>query len=118
MARSFEEIYQIAPEPAVRRLLAFREKYPFRIIEKEGMIYHVWDTGNGYGERAMVFLPSTFLTGLFGVNLGGIPGNEWHLGFSDGFGQGYSLHRVFTAGMQAYAGFHPADSCGSGRHGR
>ncbi|MEF3100638.1 zinc transporter ZntB [Raoultella terrigena] len=31
---------------------------------------------------AMVFLPSTFLTGLFGVNLGGIPGNEWHLGFS------------------------------------
>ena len=58
MARSFEEIYQIAPEPAVRRLLAFREKYPFRIIEKEGMIYHVWDTGNGYGERAMVFLPS------------------------------------------------------------
>ena len=57
MARSFEEIYQIAPEPAVRRLLAFREKYPFRIIEKEGMIYHVWDTGHGYGERAMVFLP-------------------------------------------------------------
>lgn len=31
---------------------------------------------------AMVFLPSTFLTGLFGVNLGGIPGNGWHLGFS------------------------------------
>ncbi|UYU30242.1 zinc transporter ZntB [Siccibacter colletis] len=31
---------------------------------------------------AMVFLPSTFLTGLFGVNLGGIPGGEWHLGFS------------------------------------
>ena len=31
---------------------------------------------------AMVFLPSTFLTGLFGVNLGGIPGNSWHLGFS------------------------------------
>ena len=31
---------------------------------------------------AMVFLPSTFLTGLFGVNLGGIPGNEWHLGFA------------------------------------
>lgn len=30
---------------------------------------------------AMVFLPSTFLTGLFGVNLGGIPGGEWHLGF-------------------------------------
>jgi len=31
---------------------------------------------------AMVFLPSTFLTGLFGVNLGGIPGGEWRLGFS------------------------------------
>jgi len=30
---------------------------------------------------AMVFLPSTFLTGLFGVNLGGIPGGEWHMGF-------------------------------------
>lgn len=30
---------------------------------------------------AMVFLPSTFLTGLFGVNLGGIPGGSWHLGF-------------------------------------
>lgn len=31
---------------------------------------------------AMVFLPSTFMTGLFGVNLGGIPGGEWHFGFS------------------------------------
>lgn len=31
---------------------------------------------------AMVFLPSTFLTGLFGVNLGGIPGGAWHLGFT------------------------------------
>ncbi|WP_350306118.1 zinc transporter ZntB [Photorhabdus viridis] len=31
---------------------------------------------------AMVFLPTTFLTGLFGVNLGGIPGNEYYLGFS------------------------------------
>lgn len=31
---------------------------------------------------AMVFLPSTFLTGLFGVNLGGIPGGEWQLGFA------------------------------------
>lgn len=30
---------------------------------------------------AMLFLPTTFLTGLFGVNLGGIPGGEWHLGF-------------------------------------
>ena len=30
---------------------------------------------------AMVFLPSTFLTGLFGVNLGGIPGAEWTFGF-------------------------------------
>ncbi len=30
---------------------------------------------------AMVFLPATFLTGLFGVNLGGIPGGEWHYGF-------------------------------------
>lgn len=31
---------------------------------------------------AMVFLPSTFLTGLFGVNLGGIPGGDLRLGFS------------------------------------
>ncbi|MFY9993578.1 MAG: zinc transporter ZntB [Leclercia sp.] len=31
---------------------------------------------------AMVFLPSTFLTGLFGVNLGGIPGGEFRFGFS------------------------------------
>ncbi len=31
---------------------------------------------------AMVFLPTTFLTGLFGVNLGGIPGGEYHYGFS------------------------------------
>lgn len=30
---------------------------------------------------AMVFLPSTLLTGLFGVNLGGIPGSVWHYGF-------------------------------------
>ena len=31
---------------------------------------------------AMVFLPATFLTGLFGVNLGGIPGGQWHYGFT------------------------------------
>lgn len=31
---------------------------------------------------AMVFLPSTFLTGLFGVNLGGIPGGGWAFGFA------------------------------------
>ena len=31
---------------------------------------------------AMVFLPSTFLTGLFGVNLGGIPGGAWRFGFA------------------------------------
>lgn len=31
---------------------------------------------------AMVFLPSTFLTGLFGVNLGGIPGGGYRFGFS------------------------------------
>lgn len=31
---------------------------------------------------AMVFLPTTFLTGLFGVNLGGIPGGSWRFGFS------------------------------------
>ncbi|WP_313651481.1 zinc transporter ZntB [Pantoea sp.] len=30
---------------------------------------------------AMIFLPATFLTGLFGVNLGGIPGGDWHYGF-------------------------------------
>ncbi len=31
---------------------------------------------------AMVFLPATFLTGLFGVNLGGIPGANWHYSFT------------------------------------
>ncbi len=31
---------------------------------------------------AMVFLPTTFLTGLFGVNLGGIPGGGTRFGFS------------------------------------
>lgn len=31
---------------------------------------------------AMVFLPTTFLTGLFGVNLGGIPGNTDAFGFA------------------------------------
>lgn len=31
---------------------------------------------------AMVFLPTTFLTGLFGVNLGGIPGNTAPFGFA------------------------------------
>ncbi|MBK4716919.1 MULTISPECIES: zinc transporter ZntB [Tenebrionibacter/Tenebrionicola group] len=31
---------------------------------------------------AMVFLPSTLLTGLFGVNLGGIPGSAWRYGFA------------------------------------
>ncbi|MBW7984109.1 zinc transporter ZntB [Enterobacillus tribolii] len=31
---------------------------------------------------AMLFLPTTFLTGLFGVNLGGIPGNTSRFGFS------------------------------------
>ncbi|MBP2171554.1 zinc transporter [Erwinia toletana] len=31
---------------------------------------------------AMVFLPTTFLTGLFGVNLGGIPGGSYRFGFS------------------------------------
>ncbi|QPG28779.1 zinc transporter ZntB [Pantoea sp. SM3640] len=31
---------------------------------------------------AMIFLPATFLTGLFGVNLGGIPGGGWKYGFS------------------------------------
>ncbi|MDC9595415.1 zinc transporter ZntB [Xenorhabdus anantnagensis] len=29
----------------------------------------------------MIFLPTTFLTGLFGVNLGGIPGNNYQFGF-------------------------------------
>ena len=37
-------------------------------------LYNVID-GNG-------LLPSTFLTGLFGVNLGGIPGGGWQFGFS------------------------------------
>ncbi len=31
---------------------------------------------------AMVFLPTTFMTGLFGVNLGGIPGNTDAFGFT------------------------------------
>ena len=55
-ARSFEQIYQIAPESAVKRLLAFRENHPSRTMEKEGLIYRVWDVGAG--DRAAVFLPS------------------------------------------------------------
>lgn len=31
---------------------------------------------------AMIFLPTTFLTGLFGVNLAGIPGSEFRFAFS------------------------------------
>lgn len=31
---------------------------------------------------AMLFLPTTFMTGLFGVNLGGIPGNQSHIAFT------------------------------------
>lgn len=56
MARSFENIYQIAPEAAVNRLTAFRESHIPRTMEKEGMMYRVWDLGSG--ERAMVFVPS------------------------------------------------------------
>ena len=33
MARSFEDIYQIAPLPAVRRLTGFREAHPARTME-------------------------------------------------------------------------------------
>lgn len=56
MARSFDDIYQIAPLSGVRRLTAFREAHPSRTMEKEGMNYRVWDLG--HGERAMVFIPS------------------------------------------------------------
>lgn len=106
MARSFEEIYQIAPEPAVRRLLAFREKYPFRIIEKEGMIYHVWDTGNGYGERAMVFLPS-------GMGHGEI----WFPYLMD-LGRDIRCIAFSLPECKHMQDFARADSCDSGRHGR
>ena len=56
MARSFEDIYQIAPLPAVRRLTGFREAHPARTMEKNGLIWRVWDLGQG--ERALVFIPS------------------------------------------------------------
>ena len=56
MARSFEDIYQIAPQSGVRRLLGFREAHPPRTMEKEGLIWRVWDLGQG--ETAMVFVPS------------------------------------------------------------
>lgn len=56
MARSFEDIYQIAPESGVRRLTGFREAHPARSIDKDGRIWRVWDLGRG--TRAMVFIPS------------------------------------------------------------
>ena len=56
MGRSFDDIYQIAPESGVRRLTGFREAHPVRTLEKEGMIWRVWDLGQG--ETAMVFVPS------------------------------------------------------------
>ena len=61
MARSFEDIYQIAPPAAVKRLLAFREAHPCRTHEKEGMLYRVWDLGQG--EDAVLFLPSGMANG-------------------------------------------------------
>jgi len=57
MARSFEDIYQIAPESAVRRLTGFRDAHPARTMEKGGMIWRVWDLGRE-SETAMVFVPS------------------------------------------------------------
>ena len=57
MARSFDDIYQIAPESAVRRLTGFRDAHPARTMEKEGMIWRVWDLGRE-SETAMVFVPS------------------------------------------------------------
>ena len=56
MPRSFDDIYQIAPPGAVKRLTAFRETHPCRTYEKEGMLYRVWDLGQG--EDAVLFLPS------------------------------------------------------------
>ena len=56
MPRSFDDIYQIAPPAAVKRLTAFRETHPCRTYEKEGMLYRVWDLGQG--EDAVLFLPS------------------------------------------------------------
>ncbi|MDR3086075.1 MAG: alpha/beta hydrolase [Christensenellaceae bacterium] len=55
-ARTFETIYQIAPEAAVKRLQGFRERVPARNIEIGKNIYPVWNIGEG--ERAAVFLPS------------------------------------------------------------
>ncbi|WP_413491592.1 zinc transporter ZntB [Morganella psychrotolerans] len=43
---------------------------------------------------AMVFLPTTFLTGLFGVNLGGIPGGDFPFAFS-----------LFCVGLAGVIGF-------------
>lgn len=47
---------------------------------------------------AMLFLPATFLTGLFGVNLGGIPGNEWRYGFAT-----FSLLLILIGAVVAFA---------------
>ena len=56
MPRSFDDIYQIAPPAAVKRLTAFRETHPCRTYEKEGMLYRVWDLGQGEesGKQAAV----------------------------------------------------------------
>ena len=42
---------------------------------QESLARRTHDDGNG-------LLPSTFLTGLFGVNLGGIPGGAYRYGFT------------------------------------
>ncbi|MDR2514785.1 MAG: alpha/beta hydrolase [Christensenellaceae bacterium] len=55
-ARTFETIYQIAPEAAVKRLQGFRERVPAQNIEIGKNIYPVWNIGEG--ERAAIFLPS------------------------------------------------------------
>lgn len=38
---------------------------------------NLYDVVDGHG-----FSAQYLLTGLFGVNLGGIPGNSWHMGFA------------------------------------
>lgn len=54
--RSVEDIYQIAPESALKRLLGFRERVPAQTHEIGKNLYPIWDMGRG--ERAAVFIPS------------------------------------------------------------
>lgn len=80
--RRMQDIFPASPErfhPPSRQSVLYRRR--FRQGRAQGD-RHLARRTYTMSLMAMVFLPSTFLTGLFGVNLGGIPGGGWQFGFS------------------------------------